>query len=81
MLSDNVAGGFCVSVMPCSEEISQHALNKIRGIDNHKRLDEELYQDYEDNDAQKVLISVMACIHIATSHASNGNCCLLRYKA
>lgn len=40
----------------CSEEISQKDLNKIRGIDNHDRLDEELYQDYEDKDTKKVML-------------------------
>ena len=38
----------------CSEEISQKRLNTIRGIDNHERLDEELYQDFETDDARKV---------------------------
>ena len=37
-----------------SEEISQKRLNSIRGIDNHERLDEELYQDFETDDARKV---------------------------
>lgn len=35
------------------EEISQKRLNSIRGIDNHERLDEELYHDFETNDARK----------------------------
>lgn len=30
-------------------------MNSIRGIDNHERLDEELYQDFETNDARKVV--------------------------
>ena len=40
--------------MPCSEEVSQKSLNKIRGIENHERLDEELYQDYEGDGERKV---------------------------
>ena len=36
------------------EEISQKRLNRVRGIDNHERLDEELYQDFETDDARKV---------------------------
>jgi DNA topoisomerase-6 subunit B len=31
----------------CSEEISQKRLNTLRGIANHERKDEALYQDYE----------------------------------
>ena len=38
----------------CREEISQKRMNSIRGIDNHERLDEELYQDFETDDARKV---------------------------
>ncbi len=29
-------------------------MNSIRGIDNHERLDEELYHDFETDDARKV---------------------------
>ena len=29
------------------EEVSQRRLNDIRGVENHERLDEELYQDFE----------------------------------
>ena len=29
-------------------------MNSIRGIDNHERLDEELYQDFETDEARKV---------------------------
>ena len=36
------------------EEISQKRMNSIRGIDNHERLDEELYQDFETDEARKV---------------------------
>ena len=39
----------------CSEEISQHRLNKMRGVTNHDRIDEELYQDYETEGAKQVL--------------------------
>lgn len=35
------------------EEISQKRMNSIRGIDNHERLDEELYHDFETDDARK----------------------------
>ncbi|KAK9840997.1 hypothetical protein WJX81_004968 [Elliptochloris bilobata] len=35
------------------EEISQKRLNSIRGISNHDRLDEELYQDHETDEAKK----------------------------
>ncbi|KAK9809996.1 hypothetical protein WJX72_003097 [[Myrmecia] bisecta] len=35
------------------EEISQKQLNRIRGIENHDRLDEELYHDFETDDARK----------------------------
>ena len=38
----------------CSEEISQKRMNSIRGIDNHERLDEELYQDFETDEVRKV---------------------------
>lgn len=38
----------------CREEISQKRINSIRGIDNHERLDEELYHDFETDDARKV---------------------------
>ena len=37
----------------CSEEISHKRLNKVRGIVNHERVDEELYQDFETGDAKK----------------------------
>ncbi len=43
----------CISVV-CREEISQKRMNSIRGIDNHERLDEELYHDFETDDARKV---------------------------
>ncbi|EFN52240.1 hypothetical protein CHLNCDRAFT_26891 [Chlorella variabilis] len=35
------------------EEISQHRLNKMRGVTNHDRIDEELYQDYETEGAKQ----------------------------
>ena len=47
--------------------MSQKALNKIRGIDNHERLDEELYHDFEDDDAKKVTFfgsAVHSCYQI-----------------
>ncbi len=37
----------------CREEVSQKRLNSIRGISNHDRLDEELYQDHETEEAKK----------------------------
>jgi hypothetical protein len=37
----------------CREEVSQMRLNSIRGISNHDRLDEELYQDHETEEAKK----------------------------
>ena len=43
------------TILICSEEVSQKSLNKIRGIENHERVDEELYQDYEDDDTRKVI--------------------------
>ncbi len=36
-----------------SEEISQARLNKMRGVTSHDRIDEELYQDYETEDAKQ----------------------------
>ena len=41
-------------VFGCREEISQKRMNSIRGIDNHERLDEELYHDFETDEARKV---------------------------
>lgn len=37
-----------------SEEISQTRLNKMRGVTSHDRIDEELYQDYETEEAKQV---------------------------
>ena len=48
----------------CSEEISQHALNRMRGVTNHGRIDEELYQDYETEDAKQV------CAYTAVGNAA-----------
>lgn len=39
---------------PCSEEISQRRLNEIRGVDNHARIDEALYLDFETQEARQV---------------------------
>ena len=44
----------------CSDEICQKRMNSIRGIDNHERLDEELYQDFETDEARKVLLFLIA---------------------
>jgi hypothetical protein len=38
----------------CREEVAQSALNTIRGVANHDRLDEELYGDFETEAAKKV---------------------------
>jgi hypothetical protein len=38
----------------CREEISKSRLNRLRGLDNHERIDEELYADFETDDAKKV---------------------------
>eukprot|EP00879_Flechtneria_rotunda_P026072 GHRR01027752.1.p1 GENE.GHRR01027752.1~~GHRR01027752.1.p1 ORF type:complete len:169 (+),score=73.57 GHRR01027752.1:238-744(+) len=35
------------------EEISKAHLNQLRGLDNHERVDEELYNDFENEDAKK----------------------------
>lgn len=35
------------------EEISQQRLNRMRGVANHDRIDEELYQDYETEGAKQ----------------------------
>eukprot|EP00775_Hariotina_reticulata_P001229 gene1229-1568_t len=35
------------------EEISKARLNRLRGLDNHERIDEELYHDYESEEAKK----------------------------
>lgn len=45
-----------ISVLPdivvSVEEISQARLNTMRGVKNHDRIDEELYQDYESEEAK-----------------------------
>jgi hypothetical protein len=38
----------------CREEISKAKLNQIRGLDQHDRIDEALYHDYETEEAKKV---------------------------
>ena len=43
----------CAFACAYSEEISHKRLNKVRGIVNHERVDEELYQDFETGDAKK----------------------------
>ncbi|EFJ46844.1 hypothetical protein VOLCADRAFT_62055 [Volvox carteri f. nagariensis] len=35
------------------EEVSKARLNRIRGVEEHGRLDEQLYQDFESEDAKK----------------------------
>ncbi len=37
-----------------SEEVSKGRLNKIRGVEQHDRLDAELYQDFETDGQRKV---------------------------
>lgn len=34
------------------EEVSKARLNRLRGLDNHERIDEELYADFETSDAK-----------------------------
>lgn len=43
------------------EEISKSRLNRLRGLDNHERIDEELYADFETEDAKKVCLGVYEC--------------------
>lgn len=38
----------------CSEEVSRARLNTLRGLGDHARVDEQLYHDYESEDARKV---------------------------
>jgi DNA topoisomerase VI subunit B len=42
--------GMCV----CSQEISRSTLNRIQGLEDQDRLDEELYHDFESEEAKKV---------------------------
>lgn len=44
------------TLTPCSpsEEVSKARLNKIRGVEHHERLDEQLYHDYETEEQRKV---------------------------
>ncbi|CAD7704825.1 unnamed protein product [Ostreobium quekettii] len=35
------------------EEVSQKALNRVRGVENHERIDEALYQDFETENERK----------------------------
>jgi len=46
----------CCVVLCCvlSEEVSKARLNRLRGLDNHERIDEELYADFETSDAKNV---------------------------
>lgn len=44
------------------EEVSKAALNKIRGVENHERIDEALYGDYESEEAKKASPPPF-CIH------------------
>lgn len=37
-----------------SEEVSKSRLNQLRGLADHERIDEQLYHDYESEDARKV---------------------------
>ncbi len=37
-----------------SEEVSKARLNRIRGVEHHDRLDQQLYQDFESEEAKKV---------------------------
>ena len=40
----------------CSEEVSKERLNALRGLTNHQRIDEELYHDFESEEARKVSV-------------------------
>jgi hypothetical protein len=40
--------------LTCSEEVSRTRLNTMRGLGDHARVDEQLYHDYESEDARKV---------------------------
>lgn len=46
----------CLPFKPvcCSEEVSRARLNTLRGLGDHARVDEQLYHDYESEDARKV---------------------------
>ena len=37
-----------------SEEVSKARLNRMRGVEHHDRIDEELYNDYESEEAKRV---------------------------
>jgi hypothetical protein len=43
-----------ISLCACSEEVSRARLNSLRGLGDHERVDEQLYHDYESEDARKV---------------------------
>ena len=50
--------GFFITSL--SEEISQKALNTVRGVEHHERIDEELYQDFETQEERKVVLVSLA---------------------
>jgi hypothetical protein len=37
------------------EEVSKARLNRLRGVEHHDRIDEALYQDWESEDAKRVI--------------------------
>lgn len=51
--------------LPCSEEFSQERLNKLRGVENHARIDAQLYHDFETDDAKQVCVCVR-CFGLST---------------
>jgi hypothetical protein len=48
----------CCCWISHSEEVSRARLNTLRGLGDHERVDEQLYHDYESEDARKVRIPV-----------------------
>ena len=53
------------------EEMSQRRLNDIRGVENHERLDEELYQDFETEADRKVHCRQVSKLRTTPSHCNN----------
>jgi hypothetical protein len=52
------------------EELSRSRLDKIRGIERHDRLDEELYHDFESEDKRKVQINVHMILPVLTPNVN-----------
>lgn len=49
--------------------MSKARLNRLRGVEHHDRIDEELYHDFESEEARKV------CITCSGTAAWGGRCC------